>query len=172
MEGSAPLFHITVHCIAAPAPSASGRRIQRSSGMRRNSGSRPDCRPALPACPAPAEGRPLAAAALRGVYAGSLNEAQRLPPAFQFRERIRGQIAQTPVIQHIEITGIDASVCLHHVLPAAHAVHLADAGRIACKKIHQADKIAHIPKMPLLCFRVPAVKQIFRNCRYDSSSRE
>ena len=51
MEGSAPLFHIIVHCIAAPAPSASGRRIQRSSGMRRNSGSRPDCRPALPACP-------------------------------------------------------------------------------------------------------------------------
>ena len=51
MEGSAPLLLIIVYCIAAPAPSASGWRIQRSSGMRRNSGSRPDCRPALPACP-------------------------------------------------------------------------------------------------------------------------
>ena len=51
MEGSAPLFHLSVNCIAAPAPSALGRHIQRSSGTRRSSGSHPDGRPALPADP-------------------------------------------------------------------------------------------------------------------------
>ena len=73
MEGSAPLFHIIVYCIAAPAPSASGRRIQRSSGMRRNSGSRPDCRPALPACPGgtrPGRGAPTCSCGIAGGIRG------------------------------------------------------------------------------------------------------
>ena len=82
-----------------------------------------------------------------------LDKSQLFPSGINLIQPVLVKIPQPVFIQHIKITGIDASVRLHHILDSADSALVAGFRHIACRK---PDIIFKLPDVRLTaCLQIP-----------------
>ena len=113
---------------------------------------------------------PVAAAAVaaqRVPAAGAANERHRQrcfekaqSPAllFQLCQRVGADAAQFPLVQHVEVTGVNAAIGLHHQVGGAVPLHRAALRRLPRKHHQQIFKVAVVGGLPGLKILIPGVK--------------
>ena len=106
----------------------------------------------LPVSPAAiaAQAEPAAFLAVFLLPHGPLDKAKPVPFFIHLLKAVFLDIAQSPLIQSIKITGINASICLKHPLFAADAPHIAALRLLSRHDHHEIFKITviHISSRP------------------------
>ena len=106
----------------------------------------------LPVSPAAiaAQAEPAAFLAVFLLPHGPLDKAKPVPFFIHLLKAVFLDIAQSPLIQSIKITGINASICLKHPLFAADAPHVAALRLLSRHDHHEIFKITvvHISSRP------------------------
>lgn len=89
-----------------------------------------------------------------------LHETKLRAFLFDFFKAVRNEVSKAPLIQHIEIAGIDTPVSLDDVLPPTDSLHIAGFRWTADQNQQQIFKISIIDLLSRRGILIPAVKQV------------
>ena len=112
-----------------------------------------------PAAASPAKLKIPAASAFPVLVPGQFHELHRLFFCGKTPKLLFPYIAQLPMVQHIEVTGLYASATLHHMLDTALSPHVTCLGRIPLKHAQIVIKVADGYQVSMAVIIIPQIEQ-------------